>query len=315
MTTQSLSARFVRVYAVGSLLLFSSVSALAQDLPPPDAPKPPPYSLPWLLRPAVPGTVVRLDETLAFFEDPASGASGETYVTSLIATYKAGPNVALVFRQMLVSNSAPSGGPDPSGSGFTNALLGANFSTPFGSGWRWTGFLASTIPFGSGGGDLPDAGAAAAISAGISARSAMDNSMFAVNYWTGIVGLGLARITPGLTLQAEVTLLQGFRVRGPETQDSSRTNFTAGLHVGLFFSPDVSFGAELRMQRWLSDVAPVRGDPSARDQFTVGFGPRLHFKVGESSWIRPGISYSRALDDPMANKDYNILQIDLPYAF
>ncbi len=56
-------------------------------------------------------------------------------------------------------------------------------------------------------------------------------------------------------------------------------------------------------------------DPSARDQFTVGFGPRLHFKVGESSWIRPGISYSRALDDPMAKKDYNILQIDLLFAF
>jgi hypothetical protein len=33
---------------------------------------PPPYSLPWLLRPATPATVVRLDETLAFYEDPAS---------------------------------------------------------------------------------------------------------------------------------------------------------------------------------------------------------------------------------------------------
>lgn len=139
--------------------------------------------------------------------------------------------------------------------------------------------------------------------------------MFAVNYWTGIVGVGLARITPELTLQAEVTLLQAFRVRGPETQDDSRTNFTAGIHVGHFFSPLVSLGTEFRMQRWLSDVAPVRSDPSARDQFTFGIGPRLHFKVGEGSWIRPGISYSRALDDPMAKKDYNILQIDVPFAF
>lgn len=148
-------------------------------------------------------------------------------------------------------------------------MVGANFSTPFGPGWRWTAFLGSTIPFGSGGGDSPDAGAAAAISAGISARSAMDNSIFAVNDWTGIVGVGLARITPELTLQAEVTLFQAFRVRGPDTQDSARTNFTAGFHAGHFFSPDVSFGAEPRMQRWLSDVAPV---DTARDLLLPGAG-------------------------------------------
>ncbi len=153
------------------------------------------------------------------------------------------------------------------------------------------------------------------MSAGIPARSAMDNALFAVDYWNAIGGFGVARITAGLTLQAEITLLQAFRVRGPETQDGTRTNFTAGGHVGHFFSPHLSVGADVRMQRWLSDAAPVRSDPKARDQFTIAIGPRFHFKVGKRSWIRPGVSYSFALDDPMARKGYHILRIDVPYVF
>ena len=103
----------------------------------------------------------------------------------------------------------------------------------------------------------------------------MEGSLFAVNYWAVIGGLGLARITPGLTLQAEVTVFQLTRVRGPETQDKSRTNLTAGLHAGHFFSPKVSFGAELRGQRWLTDAAPVGTTPDARQQVTLGLGTTL----------------------------------------
>jgi hypothetical protein len=276
---------------------------------------PPPYSLPWLLRSTMPGNVVRLDETLAFFNDPASGTAGTTAVTSLLATYKLSPHWVPVFRETWTHNSAPSGGKDPSGSGFSNPLLGVNYLRPLSGGWRLAGFLATTVPIGSGGGDTPDPGAAAANSAAISARSAMDNALFAVNYWTVIVGVAGARVTPQLTLQAEATLLQLTRVRGAESQDGSRTNFTAGLHLGHFFSPHFSLGGELRVQRWMSDAAPVRSDPAAREQFTFGVGPRAHFKIGARSWLRPGLSYSRALDDPMSKKSYDIVQIDAPISF
>jgi len=38
--------------------------------------------------------------------------------------------------------------------------------------------------------------------------------------------------------------------------------------------------------------------------------------MGEcSTWLRPGLSYTRALDDAMAKKGYDILQLDLPFAF
>jgi len=308
------SRKILGAGGVAASLAVAPVSAQT-TAPPAVPPKPAPYSLPWLLRPAVPVSVIRLDETMAFYQDPASGTSGNTYVTSLIATWKASPTWVPIFRQIWVSNDAPSGGKDASGSGFSNPLLGVNYLRPFGRGWRFSGFFASTIPIGSGGGDNPDAGAAASMTAGISARSAMDNALFAVDYWTVIGGLGLARITPAATLQAEVTVLQLTRARGPETADKYRTNLTAGLHAGHFFSPKFSLGAEIRMQRWMTDAAPVRNDAAAREQFTAGVGPRFHFQVGGKHWLRPGLSYTRALDDAMAKKGYDIVQIDVPFAF
>src|SRR5205085_1652878 len=160
---------------------------------------------------------------------------------------------------------------------------GINYLHPLGDGWRWTGFFASTIPIGSGGGDTPDAAKADAQSAAIPVRSGMEGSLFSVNYWTLIGGMGVARISHALTLQGEFTIFQLIRVRGPESQDKSRTNLTLGLHAGHFLSPKVSLGAELRVQRWLTNAAPVRNDPSARQQFTFGVGPRFHFQVGKKS--------------------------------
>jgi hypothetical protein len=293
--------------------LLEAVLLASLTAAPAPAPPPPPYSLPWLLRPATPASVLRLDETFAFFEDPSTDQGGATYVTSLIATYRINPRWVPIFRQTFIQNEPP--GTSPSASAFSNPLVGINYFDPLGGGWRWTGFFASTIPVGSGGGDTPDTAKAAAQSAAIPARSAMDNALFAVNYWTVIGGLGLARITPGLTLQAEVTVLQLTRARGPDTQDKSRTNFTAGLHAGHFFSPKLSFGAEVRLQRWLTNASPVRSDPSARQQCTLGLGPRLPFKLGGKRWLRPGLSYTRAFDDPMKRNGYDILQLDVPLAY
>ena len=294
-----------------ALVLAPALAGAQATAPVPAAPKPAPYSLPWLLRPAAPATVVRVDQTMAFYEDPASGRSGSTYVTGLAATWRLSPRWVPVLRALWVKNDAAAG---PSGSGFANPAVGITYLRPLKGGWRWTAFGASTIPIGAGGGDTPDPGAAAAMAAGAPARSAMDNTLFAVNYWGVVGGLGLARVTPALTLQAEATVFQLTRVRGPETQDASRTNFTAGVHVGHFFSPKVSVGADLRAQRWLSDAAPVRANPSARSQVTFGIGPRFHFQAGRNT-LRPGLSYTRALDDPMAARGYDIVQVDLPIAF
>ena len=287
-------------------------------------PAPPPYSLPWQLRPVAAANVVRSDTAVAFYENPMSGESGSTVASMLLGSYKVTPDFAPLVRLGVVSASAPSGTMTPAGaidSGFSfiNPVLGGTYVFKLTPELKLGAFLGLAIPVGSGGGETPDIESAFANRAGILARSAMDNAMFAVNYFTVFPGLGLAWVAHGFTVQAEVTLLQLFRVRANEMvePDNSRTNFTMGLHAGYFFIPQLSLGAELRHQRWLSTPAAVEADTTdtLRDNTTIAVGLRGHFKLNDTMWLRPGIAYARGLDDPMDLQKYNILQVDVPFVF
>jgi hypothetical protein len=301
----------------------AGVQAQAEDTAAPP-PAPPPYSLPWQLRPVAAANVVRSDTAVAFYENPVSGESGSTVASMLLGSYKVTPDFAPLVRLGVVSASAPSGTMTPAGaidSGFSfiNPVIGATYVFKLSPEFKVGAFLGLTIPVGSGGGESPDIESAFANRAGILARSAMDNAMFAVNYFTVFPGLGLAWVAHGFTVQAEVTLLQLFRVRANEVvePDNSRTNFTMGLHAGYFFIPQLSLGAELRHQRWLSTPAAVEADTTdtLRDNTTIAVGLRGHFKLNDTMWLRPGIAYARGLDDPMDLQKYNILQIDVPFVF
>jgi len=39
------------------------------------------------------------------------------------------------------------------------------------------------------------------------------------------------------------------------------------------------------------------------------------FKVGTTTWLRPGVSFSAYLDEPMTTAKYSIVTIDVPVAF
>jgi len=280
---------------------------------------PPPYSIPWQLRPVAVANVVRSDTALAFYENPMSGKSGSTVASMLLASYKVTPDFAPLVRLGILSNSPPSGSGD-SAFNFINPVVGATYALKLSPDLKLAPFLGLAIPVGGGGGDMPEPANAAANGAGILARSAMDNAMFAVDYFTVFPGVGFAYVNHGLTAQVEVTLLELLRVRGknhPAGADAARTNFTAGLHLGYFFIPQLSVGAELRHQRWLSTPKFVDADPTkaSRDNTTVSIGLRAHFKLNDTMWLRPGIAYARPLDDPMDAQKYNILQLDVPFVF
>src|SRR5262245_40215955 len=285
------------------------------------APPPPPYSIPWQLRPVGAATVVRSDTAVAFYDNGA-GASGSTVATMLLASYKVTPSLAPMVRLGLSQNDAPAAGAD--GTSFINPVVGATYAGKVDA-IRWAAFLGTTVPIGQGGGNTPDAGAATANAAGIRARSAMDNAMFAVNYLTAMAGGGVAYVDHKLTVQLEATLLQLFRVRGDmaaSATDSTRTNSTVGLHAGYFIIPMLSLGGELRYQRWLRpptqlDAMGAKVDipGAAKDTMTFAIGPRFHFPVGRGMWLRPGIAYARALDDPLSAASYNVVQVDVPFVF
>jgi hypothetical protein len=323
-------ARAIRVLLLGAVSFASGAalaakSARAQPLDPPPVeatpPPAPPYSLPWQLRPAAIATVLRSDTAFAFYENPVSGESGSTVASMLLGSYKVTPEFAPLVRLGVVSNSPPDAGAMPAESAFNfiNPVVGGTYMLKLSPDFRLALFLGLTVPIGGGGGDMPDPANAAANRAGILARSAMDNAMFAVDYFTVFPGVGLAYVNHGLTVQVEATLLQLFRVKGDAipANDSSRTNLTAGLHVGYFFIPELSAGAELRHQRWLSTPTPIKGpqEDTLRDTSTFAIGLRAHFKLSDTMWLRPGLAYARAIDDPMDALKYNIVQLDVPLVF
>lgn len=287
------------------------------DAPPGDAPpppKPPPYSLPFQLRPVSPVNVIRSDSTLALYESPVDGKSGSTIVSTLLGSYKVTEQLSPLVRLGMVSSSPPA--PGESATGFLNPVLGALYGIKLGPDLRLGLFLGVTVPVGSGGGNDSTLKSRAANGAGILARAAMDNAMFAVNDFTVFPGVDFAYVAHGFTAQVEATVLQLTRVRGDAVQrDSSKTNFTTGIHLGYFFVPMLSAAAELRHQRWLSTPRAVEADGSLRDTTTFAFGPRVHIKVGEKMWLRPAVSFAVPLDDPMKKTSHKLLQLDIPFVF
>ena len=298
-----------------------SVAATAPAAVPVVAPvPPPPYSLPWQLRPVAVANVIRSDTAVAFF-DNAMG-SGSTVATMLLGSYKVTPSFAPMVRMGFVQNGPP--GTPPDGTSFVNPVVGGTYAFKLGTDFRLAAFLGVTIPIGMGGGSTPDAAASGATTAGIAARSGMDNAMFAVNYTTVFPGVDFAYVAHKFTVQAEATVFQLFRVKGSDTTgispDSTRTNSTMGIHAGYFVLPMLSLGGEMRYQRWLSTpsriVMGVRSDIPSPNMDTVSFavGPRFHFKMG-STWLRPGISYAQVLDQPFSTSHYKMVQIDVPFVF
>ena len=279
-----------------------------------------PYAMPWQLRAIIPGTGARFDSAIAFYEDK-NGNSGGTAVASMLGgAYKLLPELALSMRLGFVNNNPPASA--PSATSFINPLLGGLYSFKLSSDFRLTFFLGMTAPIGMGGGNYPDPAIQSANSAGILVRSAMDNALFAVNYFTVIPGVDLAYVAHGVTVQLEATLLQLTRVRGEQIdKDPSRTNFTSGVTVGYAFTPQVFLVSELRYQRWLDNQTVAASASPATENLSFAVGPRVQFKAGDLT-MKPGLAYAQGILGPMARGGYTyptnsdkIIFLDFPVSF
>lgn len=289
-----------------------------------------PYSLPWQLRPAAAATAVRADATFAGYDNAKGASGGFTVAPTLVASYKVPgtgdgwTGLAPLLKLAAVNDSPPAGG--TGGFAIVNPLVGATYAMALPAGVRAGFFLGATIPIGMGGGDTPSAGVTDARSAGQYARSQMDDSLFAVDDFALIPGVDVAWVGSGFTVQAEATLFQLWRVRGsginPATMsapdpDATKTNFTSGIHVGYFVIPLLSFGVDVRYQRWLSPPLAIQKAPSDYiDNWTGAIGPRLHIPLGEGIRIHPGLAFAMGLDNPMGSPfNYRIVQLDVPVTF
>jgi hypothetical protein len=309
-TTKAIAPRCFRQTLLASLLLTSLLASTSAHADGPTAP-PPPTSLAWQLRPTAAGNVVRSDTAVAAYE--AGDDSGTTVVSSLLASYKVTPSLAPLLRVAIARNAPPMG---DGATSVSNPVVGVTWGQPLAPTIKLAVFGGIAVPIGTGGGNEPDAAVAATNKAAMAARSAMDNALFAVNYTSPIAGVDVAYVANGLTVQAELTMIEAIRVRGDmKSPDSAITNMTSGLHVGYFPLPYLSVGADLRYQRYLTTPAVVKATPAARDNVSIAAGVRGHIKLGGKRWLRPGIAYARGLDDPMSGASYHVVQVDVPFAF
>jgi hypothetical protein len=296
----------------------------AEPVAPPEAPpvdgRKAPYSIPWQLRPLTSLTGVRLDTSLASYED-TKAASGHTVASFLTAQYRIPGTGPATAGLAVLARAALAADHDPAGSGATiisNPVLGAGYALASWSGFRANFSLSGTAPVGGGGGNSAGAKAVDARAKGSAARLGMDNSVFASNDVAVIGGVDAGYVFGGATIQLEATLFQLFRVRGEKKQhEATKTNLTSGVHAGYFFNHWFSLGGDLRYQRWLNAPFAAEAYTPALDQFSFSAGPRFHFRIGWLTWFRPGIAYARGLDRPLAaaTPNYHIVQLDLPFSF
>jgi hypothetical protein len=256
---------------------------------------------------------VRSDSVLATHRTDAG--RGTTFVSAIAGSYApaAVPELGLFARAAFTHDEPPGG--DEAANVLSHFAFGGTWLLRPAPEWRVTATLLTNVPVGMGGGDSPDPAEAAAQRAAAAARSAMDAALFLVNDWALLAGGDLAFVSGGVTLQLELNVIELVRVRGAEVQsDAAKTNSQIGVHAGWFAVPWLSLGAELRYQRWLTTPSFVSADPTGalRDNLTMTVGVRVHLQLGATIWLRPGLAYARGLDDPMAAREYHVVQLDVP---
>lgn len=284
------------------------------------------YSLPWQLRSVTVGSAARLDSTMAAFNDP-SGNVEVTHVTGISAHYLFDPNLEFMLRLSHASTDAPGGALD--GGSFANPLLGASYARSTGR-LKWSLYGATTLPIGSGGGNEPDPVAARANQAATTALPT-DTALYAINYLTPMLGGDLAYVHRGFTAQAEATLQHLIRMGGATSStslDQFRTHAALGLHLGYFIGAHFSLGTDLHYARWLSPI--TTRDPASGatvplpdqdvDSLTLAAGARVHFRVGTSVSLHPGVALlrgfgGRSYATPLATTETTAVQLDIPVSF
>lgn len=273
-----------------------------------------PYSMPWQLRPVLPATMARLDNSFAFY-----GVDGVTVVNDLTFSYRIIPRISVLARLAVAGDSPPPSVISGGSFGLANPLIGAQAGFWPVKSLKLGLFLGFTIPVGMGGGTDPDKASVETTHAAMLARSGFDNPLYMPDYLAVWPGIDLAYVTHGFTGQVEISLPVMNRVRGPQTEKSTNVDLTLGLHAGYFIFPFMSAGLDFRYERWLSTpkFLSAEEDPSGdrRDLTTIEPGLRFHVKLGETVTWRPGLSMAFGLDNPMAGSHYKVLRVDLPFTF
>jgi hypothetical protein len=276
-----------------------------------EPPAPQPYASPFIGRSVNPGNGARFDMTNAPLTK--DGTNGVATAMLVSGSYKI-TEAAAVGLKLGVDRVGMTGADTKVG--FLNPSVSGMYAWRLGRSFRLATSLTTWLPLGSGGGNSGDPDLVTAHKAAALARSAVENATFGVNDFTVGYAVDFAYVDHGVTAQLGAQLTTGFRARGADVQsDAYKVNSTYGLGVGYFLVPELSLGAELRYQRYVSTPSAVEKDPTARQNLSAAGGVRTHFALGKGVWMRPGLSYGHGLVGPIEKNGYHLVQLDVPFSF
>lgn len=293
-TTSARLRSFGILAALASTLV--TANAIAQETAKVPAPASP-YALPFQLRPISPSNSLRFDTAASFHGVDSSNWKGTSDVSIVTANLALTKTTGFGLRLPFVYN-APSGDGAPSSQFQLGNPALTLTHTPFpADSLRFSFFAAGELPVAPGGGTDASAAAKAANASAQLVRLTMDSLLFLPNDAAVAVGTSCAYVADGLTVQADLTMLNTFKVRDV-AGDAARTNGMASLGAGYFLASELSLHGEVLYQHWLTTPAAVAADSSKRHSLSALVGARFHHKL-EWGWLRPGLALAQGVDGPV----------------
>ncbi len=235
------------------------------------------------------------------------GTKESTLLTVLIGAYDVNKWVSVFGRVGMVHNTSAD---TATATGVGNPIGGITFNLPSTDHVKLGGIAGVSIPVGSGGGNAPSAGMLRAWCNSID----WGGVMFAVDHLDVQAGLNATFLAGPLSLRMESTLHQLVRVRGEKADvlgsSATVTSSTATVSYSLLSKVTVSSG--LSETRFWNTPKAIQDSPASRvDYYYIG-GISTDLRVAGVG-VTPSLLYARALDLPLRDEKFQVVELDLGF--
>jgi hypothetical protein len=293
------SARSVALKTLTAAMILALPTLARAQAPTPDEPPrdPEPAAAPL-------GVSGSLANSMVFRGNP----SQSTLLTVLSGAYQWTSAVSTFARVGSVHNASDD---QASATGFANPALGVSGQLELGKHVKLGALSGATIPIGSGGGSSPTPAAFRAWTNSVD----WGGAMFAVNHVDVFGGLRGAYTEGRLTLQIESTVHELLRTRGAATDPIGAAATITGSTATVSFAvlPALSFSTGLSETRFWNTPKLIEQSPNSRVDYFFVAGVSTIVKIGTVE-VDPGLVYARALDLPLTQQKFQVVELDLGFA-
>ena len=235
------------------------------------------------------------------------GTKESTMLNVAIGSYDVNRWVSVFGRVGMVHNTSND---TATATGIGNPVVGATFNFVSRPHLKIGGIAGASIPVGSGGGNAPSAGMLRAWTNSID----WGGVMFAVDHFDMQTGFNTTFVGGAFALRFESTLHQLLRVRGAKADVLGANATVTSSTATLSFAPvsRLTFSGAFSETRFWNTPKAIQESPRSRvDYYGIG-AIATSFDVGRVA-CAPSLSYARALDLPLRDAKFQVVELDLGF--